>query len=124
MLWWGTKVYRSIAAFWGVGLGEAVFWRSPHAALYGGIGGAQRIREVGSATSLRLGLRPKLVPPIGSSPGRMRFGFLLLCPSFFGSLWAGNQVTGVTGVTGDGGCRGWGDAVGRYNAPDRMEHAI
>ena len=55
-------------------------------------------------------LRPKLLPPIGSSPGRMRFWFLLLCPFFFGSLWAGNQVTGVTG---DG---GWGDAVGRKNS--------
>ena len=47
-------------------------------------------------------LRPKLVPPIGSSLGRMRFGFLLLCPSFFSSPWAGNQVTGVTGDRGTG----------------------
>ena len=60
-------------------------------------------------------LRPKLLPPIGSSLGRMRFWFLLLCPSFFWSLWAGNQVTGATG---DGGCRGYRDAAGRYDAPD------
>ena len=61
-------------------------------------------------------LRPKLLPPIGSSPGRMWFWLLLLCSSFFWSLWAGNQVTGVTGATGDGGCRGWGDAVGCKNS--------
>ena len=52
-------------------------------------------------------LRPKLVPPIGSSPGRMRFGFLLLCPSFFGSLGgeSGDGVPG-TGVPGGGMRRG------------------
>ena len=61
-------------------------------------------------------LRPKLVPPIGSSLPLFLFYILLLCPFFFGSLWAGNQGTGVTGATGDGGCQGWGDAAGRYDA--------
>ena len=50
----------------------------------------------------------------------MRFWFLLLRPSFFWSLWAGNQVTGVTGDEGYGGpgLPGYRDAVGLYNSPD------
>ena len=69
--------------------------------------------DVGSATLLRLVAPPGVYcRPIGSSLGWMRFEFLQLCPSAFGSLWAGNQVTGVrglrgTGVAGGGGVR-WG----------------
>ena len=59
-------------------------------------------------------LRPKLLAPIGSSPGRTQTWFLLLGPFFFGSLWAENQGTGVTG---DGGYRGagmrWGSKTRR-----------
>ena len=50
-------------------------------------------------------LRPGLLPPIGFSFPLFLFCVLLPCPSAFGSLWAGNQVTGVTG---DGGYRGAG----------------
>ena len=74
VFWWDVG-----AAVWGVGrvvvgavlfgvwvIGEAVFWRSPNAAPWGGIGGAQRIREVGSATLLRL-----VAPPGVSAAHRL-----------------------------------------------------
>ena len=94
-------------------IGEAVSWRSPNAALCGGIGGLSVFETWAPPHCCGSWLRPKLLPPIGSSPGRMRFWFLLLCPFFFGSLWAGNQVTGATG---DRGCRGCEDAVGRKSS--------
>ena len=50
-------------------IGEAVFWWSPNAAFYGGIGGAQHIREVGSATLLRL-----VAPPEVSAAHRLIAG--------------------------------------------------
>ena len=58
-------------------------------------------------------LRPKLLPPIGSSLGRMLVWFLLLCPSTFWSLWAGNQVTGVTGDGGTGSAGIWWGSITR-----------
>ena len=78
-------------------IGEAVFWRSPNAALCGGIGGAQRIREVGSATLLRLVAPPRVTAAHRLLAPAVPFCVLLLCPSILGSLWAGNQVTGGTG---------------------------
>ncbi len=36
-------------------IGDVGFWRSPHAARCGGMGGAQRIREVGSAACAAAG---------------------------------------------------------------------
>ena len=71
-------------------------------------------------------LRPGLLPPIGFSFPLFLFCVLLPCPSAFGSLWAGNQVTGgtggtgSTGSTGDRGCRECEDAVGLKNSLDGM----
>ena len=125
--WWSGGAWVLRCGGWqgcgGAGLlgvwviGEAVFWQPPHAALYGGMGELSVFGRWAPPHRCGSWLRPELVPPIGSSPGRMRVWFLLFCPSSFWSLWAGNQVTGVTG---DRGYRGWGDAIRLKNAPDRL----
>ena len=103
--------------FWGCGSSGRLCSGAPHAALYGGMGELSVFGRWAPLHRCGSWLRPALVPPIGSSPGRMRVWFLLFCPSSFWSLWAGNQVTGVTG---DRGYRGWGDAIRLKNAPDRL----
>ena len=121
VVWWSvdTAVWEvggivvSAGLFGGWVIEDGVFWRSPMPPFTAALGGSAYSR--GGLRRVRCGwrLRPKLLPPIGSSPGRMRFWFLLLCPFFFGILWAGNQVTGATG---DRGCRGCEDAVGRKSS--------
>ena len=85
-------------------IGDAVFWRSPNAALCGGIGGAQRIREVGSATSLRL-----VAPPEVSAAHRLLAWadavWVSAVPVLFREPMGGESGDGVTG---DGGARGGG----------------
>ena len=98
-------------------IGEAVFWRSPNAALCGGIGGAQRIREVGSATSLRL-----VAPPEVSAAHRLLAWADAVWVSAAVPVLFREPMGGESGDGGYGGRRlpGRGDAVGLYNAPDRM----
>ena len=100
-------------AFWGMGHRGWGVLAVPNAALYGGIGGLSVFGTWAPPHCCGSWLRPKLLPPIGSSLGRMRVWLLLLCPFAFWSLWAGNQVTGATE---DRGCRGCGDAVGRKSS--------
>ena len=57
-------------------------------------------------------LRPELLPPIGSSLPLFLFCGLLFFPYAFGSLWAGNQVTGGYGGRGLPGVRGCGAVQG------------
>ena len=90
-------------AFWGMGHRGWGVLAVPNAALYGGIGGLSVFGTWAPPHCCGSWLRPKLLPPIGSSLGRMRVWLLLLCPFAFWSLWAGNQVTGATE---DRGCRG------------------
>ena len=56
--WRGCIALSELFGVWVIG--DGVFWRSPNAALCGGIGGAQRIRDVGSATLLRLVAPPEV----------------------------------------------------------------
>ena len=64
--WWLLRCGELVGLWWVRGFlgcgssGIVVFWRSPNAAPWGGMGGAQRIREVGSATLLRLVAPPEV----------------------------------------------------------------
>ena len=80
-----------------------MFWRSPNAACWGGIGGAQRIRDVGSATLLRL-----VAPPEVSAVHRLLAPAVpVLYPVAVTVLF--REPMG--GESGDGGYRGWEDAM-------------
>ena len=94
--------------FWGVGHREGCVLAVPNAALYGGIGEARGIREVGSATLLRLVAPPKVTAAHRLLAGADAVWVPAAVPVLFWEPMGGESGDGVTGDGGPGLPGVWG----------------
>ena len=113
LLWWEAEVYRSIEAFWGGGSSGMGCSGVPQCRPPGRHWGAQRIRDVGSATLLRLVAPPEVTATHRLIARADAVWIPAAVPVRFREPMGGESGDGGYGGTGFREC---GDAVGCKNS--------